>query len=377
MTILIKGCKAFLNFIFLFFKLLPVSNKVTFISRQSNEVSEDMEMLADEMKRQDPAVQIVFLCRTIPAGIVGKLRYCGHLFQQMHQIATSKIVILDSYCMGVSLLQQRNSLLVVQIWHALGALKKFGYSILDEGEGHSRAVSEAMNMHRHYDMIISSSVRCAPHFAEAFGYDTDHVQIASLPRVDLLTDKKHQEATRRRILGEYANLAEKETIVYAPTFRKESRYNEEALEKLIQAVDLDQYNLVIKAHPLMDVERYACQAGVLYDKDFTTIEMFTAADYVIVDYSAVIYEAALMKKPLFFYVYDMEDYQDNRDFYIDYQAEMPGVISADAGEILQAIDNKCYDLKRVEDFAQKYVEIQSDCTKDLVEKIWESSTKNS
>lgn len=369
MTILIKGCKAFLNFIFLFFKLLPVSNKITFISRQSDEVSTDMKMLADEMKRQEPAVQIVFLCRTIPAGIMGKLSYCGHLFRQMYQIATSKIVVLDSYCMGVSLLRQRSSLLVVQIWHALGALKKFGYSILDEGEGHSRAVSEAMNMHRHYDMIISSSARCAPHFAEAFGYDQDHVQIASLPRVDLLTDKKHQENIRRRILQQYPVLAEKETIVYAPTFRKESRYNEEALEKLIQAVNLEKYNLVIKAHPLMDVEQYVHRKGILYDKEFTTIEMFTAADYVIVDYSAVIYEAALMNKPLFFYVYDMEQYQDNRDFYIDYQAEMPGVISVDAGEIIAAVGEKQYDLKRVESFAQKYVEIQKECTKDLAKKI--------
>ena len=377
MTILIKGCKAFLNFIFLFFKLLPVRNKITFLSRQSDEVSSDMKMLADEMKRQDPAVQIVFLCRRIPAGFMGKLGYFGHLFQQMHQIATSKIVILDSYCMGVSLLRQRSSLLVVQIWHALGALKKFGYSILDEGEGHSRAVSEAMNMHRHYDMIISSSARCAPHFAEAFGYDTDHVKIASLPRVDLLTDQNHQEITQRKILRKYPDLMKKETIVYAPTFRKESRYNEEALEKLIQVVDLKKYNLVIKAHPLMDVGHYAHQAGILYDKEFTTIEMFTAADYVVVDYSAVIYEAALMKKPLFFYVYDMEEYQDNRDFYIDYQSEMPGVVSADAREIIAAIGDKHYDLKRVESFAQKYVEIQRNCTKDLVEKIWESSTKNS
>ncbi len=375
MTILIRCCKAFLNFIFLFFKLLPVSNKVTFLSRQSDEISVDMKMLADEMKRQDPDVQTVFLCRTIPAGIMGKLRYCCHLFQQMHQIATSTIVILDSYCMGVSLLRQRNALLSVQIWHALGALKKFGYSILDEGEGRSRAVSEAMNMHRHYDMIVSSSTLCASHFAEAFGYGEDRVQIASLPRVDLLTDKLHQENTRRKILKKYPALTEKEIIVYAPTFRKESRYNEEALAKLMQAVDLQKYNLVIKAHPLMNVERYACQTGILYDKTFTTIEMLTAADYVIVDYSAVIYEAALMKKPLFFYAYDLEQYQDNRDFYIDYREEMPGVITADAGEVLTAIEEKHYDLKRVEDFAQKYVEIQKGCTKDLAEKILKARTQ--
>lgn len=377
MTVLFKGCKVFLNFIFCFFKLLPISNKVTFISRQSDEISTDMQMLADEMSREDPIVQTIFLCRTIPPGIVGKLKYVCHLFRQMYHIATSKVVILDSYCMGVSLLKQRKSLLVVQIWHALGALKKFGYSILDEGEGHSRKISEVMNMHRHYDMIISSSTLCAPYFAEAFNYGLESVEIASLPRVDLLTDQEYQKKVKDRILKQYPTLADRETIVYAPTFRKESRYNQESLERLLEAVDLSRYNLVVKAHPLMDVKQYAEMPGVLYDKKFSTIEMFATADYVIADYSAVIYEAALMNKPLFFYTYDMKEYQGNRDFYIDYQAEMPGVISTDAGDIFHAIAEGRYDMERVENFAQKYVEIRQNCTEDLVKKIWISSTKNS
>lgn len=335
-----------------------------------------MQMLADEMRREDPIVQTIFLCRTIPSGIVGKLKYVCHLFRQMYHIATSKIVILDSYCMGISLLKQRKSLLVVQIWHALGSLKKFGYSILDEGEGHSRKISEAMNMHRHYDMIISSSTLCAPYFAEAFNYGLESVEIASLPRVDLLTDQGYQKKVKDRILKQYPALADRETIVYAPTFRKESRYNQESLERLLEAVDLSRYNLVVKAHPLMDVKQYAEMPGVLYDKKFSTIEMFAAADYVIADYSAVIYEAALMNKPLFFYTYDMEEYQGNRDFYIDYQAEMPGAISTDAGEIFHAIAEGRYDMERVENFAQKYVEIRQNCTEDLVKKIWKSSIKN-
>lgn len=369
MTILIRACKAFLNFIFFFFKLLPVSDKITFLSRQSDEVPVDMAMLGEELKRQAPEYQMVFLCRTIPAGIKGKLSYSCHMFRQMYHIATSRIVIIDSYCMGVSLLHQRESLLVVQMWHALGALKKFGYSILGTGEGRSRSVSEVMNMHYHYDMIISSSSLCAPHFAEAFGYDEDHVQVASLPRVDLLTDDMHQQNVHRKIWHQYPELKEKKTIVYAPTFRKESRYNDEALEQLVQAVDLQRYNLVIKAHPLMEPRTDIQQAGVLWDQQFSTIEMFTAADYVIVDYSAVIYEAALMRKPLFFYTYDMKQYSDNRDFYIDYNEEMPGMISADASQIMEAIAAEQYDLSRVTTFADRFVAIQKNCTQDLAKKI--------
>lgn len=369
MTVLIRGAKIFLNFIFCFFKLFPVADKITFISRQSDEVTLDIQLLADEFHLQAPDYQCVYLCKRIGSGYKNKVLYVCHLFRQMYHIATSQIVILDSYCMGVSLLKQRKSLVVIQMWHALGALKKFGKSILDTGEGHGKKFSEAMNMHQHYDLIFSSSALCAPHFAEAFGYPLDHVQVASLPRVDVLTDFSHQDKIRRNIYKQYPILKERETIVYAPTFRKDSKYNKEAMEHLIQTVDLKRYNLVVKGHPLMQMQEYEGISGILCDKDFSTIDMFTAADYIIVDYSAVLYEAALMKKPLFFYTYDMEQYQTNRDFYLDYEQEMPGMISADAGEIMNAITAQRYNLDEVAAFADRYIEIQENCTKDMADKI--------
>ena len=57
------------------------------------------------------------------------------MLRQMYHAATSEIVVLDTYCIIISLLKQRKSLKVIQMWHALGAMKKFGYSILDKGEG--------------------------------------------------------------------------------------------------------------------------------------------------------------------------------------------------------------------------------------------------
>lgn len=46
-------------------------------------------------------------------------------------MATSRAIILDSYCIAVSLLGERIKAPVVQIWHALGNMKKFGYAALD------------------------------------------------------------------------------------------------------------------------------------------------------------------------------------------------------------------------------------------------------
>lgn len=73
------------------------------------------------------------------------------------------------------------------------------------------------------------------------------------------------------------------------------------------------------------------------EKNFSTLEMMMVADYIICDYSAVIFEASLLKKPIFFYVFDYEKYCDNRDFYIDYMKEMPGIISSNHYIIAESI----------------------------------------
>lgn len=86
------------------------------------------------------------------------------------------------------------------------------------------------------------------------------------------------------------------------------------------------------------------------------MELLHVADYVITDYSAICFEAAIMNKPLFFYAYDLNEYKINRDMYIDYEKEMPGVISSNAKDIVNAIENNNYDLNKIKQFATKYIE---------------------
>ncbi len=58
---------------------------------------------------------------------------------------------------------------VIQIWHALGAFKRFGKSILDKQGGKSSETAQAFKMQINYDFIASSGDKCVPFFAEAFG----------------------------------------------------------------------------------------------------------------------------------------------------------------------------------------------------------------
>lgn len=364
MKVLVKFAIAILNLIFSVIKLLPVQDKVTFISRQSNEKSEDMLLLEASLRKKSPHTELVFLCRMVEKGLLAKIGYCFHMLTQMYHIATSKAVILDTYCVCISVLTQRPSLLVVQMWHALGSLKKFGLSILGDGEGRDQSIADAFSMHKNYTYVLTSGEACAKHFGEAFGYDADHMAVMSLPRVDKLTDLLLREETIQKIYRKYPEFREKKVVVYAPTFRKGRDISQE-ISALADAFDANEYVFVLKRHPLMSVG----MVNGIVDETFTTIEMIFAADYVICDYSAVVFEAAVVGKPLFFYTFDYDAYGVSRDFYIDYQAEMPGVISSDPIALANAVASEKYDLERVRAFGKKYVQNQHGCSDKLADFI--------
>lgn len=364
MRFILKLLIAVLNLIFAVMKLFPVQDKVTFISRQSNNKSDDMKLLEAELKRQAPDITLIFLCRKLEGNMLHKIIYCFHVLRQMYHIATSKVVILDSYCAAVSVLKQRESLTVIQMWHALGALKRFGFSIVGEGEGRSIAVADCMSMHKNYTYVLTSSEKCLPYFAEAFGYEKESIRVMSLPRVDYLTDDEFSKKTINRIYAEYPMLKDKKVIVYAPTFRKGKDISKE-IDALASEFDRNTYEFVVKKHPLMEVNCSQC----LVDEKFSTMEMMMAADFVICDYSAVIFEAAILKKPLFFYTFDYEEYGVARNFYIDYMTEMPGFISGNPSKIAEAIKLGKWDCERVENFSRRYVTKQRDCTETLAEMI--------
>lgn len=352
---LIRGMAAALNCIYSIFKLFPVKKKITYISRQSNTLPLDFDLVIREMSRRHPEYQQVTLTKMIGKSIPEKIGYCFHMFRQMYHIATSEMVVLDTYCIAVSLLRQRKSLIVIQMWHALGAMKKFGYSILDKGEGTNHSLAEAMRMHRNYTYVFSSSEFCSQFFAEAFNVPRERMRVMPLPRLDLLRNPEHTEAVEKEILRQYPQLSDKrkKIIVYAPTFRKEGGSFEEkeleaAAEKLAKAVDYDRYNLVAKFHPLSGITLR--NDNVIQDKKFSTIDFCQLADAVILDYSAVVFEIAMLGKPMYFYAFDYDSYMENRDVYIDFKKYVPGIITGDPQKLMTAIDGNETDPDRQKAF---------------------------
>ena len=345
---------AILNGIYYIIKLFPTKqNKITFISRQSNQVSLDFEMLANKLKEKNPNLQIVYLCKTLGKSVKKEISYSFHMIKQMYHIATSKVVILDSYCIPICILKHKKALVVFQIWHALGSLKKFGYSTLDKKDGRDSKVAKAMKMHKNYTYILTSSKISKQFFQEAFEAKEEQMLIGNLQRVYFLKSDKMKLKMLKKLQKYYPEVQNnKKNILYCPTKRKDTVI---PIEEMIKEIPFDQYNFIVKLHDGKEMI-FIDGVKIARGKFFTGLELLHIADYIITDYSAIVYEAAITKKPIYFYVYDYDTYQIDRGTYISYLEEMPGPISKNFSDIIQAIKENQYDLGKIEKFCSKYIE---------------------
>ena len=339
-------------------KLFPQQDKIVFLSRQSNTPSLDFRLLDDAIKESHPTYKTVLLCKKLEGSVFQKLLYILHMFRQLYHLATARVALLDSYCIVISLLSHRKSLLVIQMWHSVGTMKKFGYSILDQEEGSSSKVAKMMRMHRGYDYVFAAGEGYKDHLAEGFDFDRSRILTYPLPRLERLQDDTYIQETKHRIYETYPELADKgkQNIVYVPTFRvNEDQAFAAAVDAFAKELNHNRYRLIVKAHPLTHYQSQ--DPRILCDAAFSSMEMLCVADIVVSDYSCIIYEAAVLKKPMYFYAYDYAHYMQTRDLYIDYKKEMPGPICESAADLCTAIAAGGFDSDRLSAFLQKYVEV--------------------
>ncbi len=361
--ILAKLLEVFLNILYFFFKLNKTRNRVAFISRQSETPSLDFRYLIDELKTDYPQYDVVVLCKMIPAGLGGKIKYLGEMLRQMKALATSRVVVIDGYCILVSMLRHKKDLKVIQIWHALGAFKRFGKSILDKEGGKSSAMAQAFKMHNNYDFIASSGDKCVPHFAEAFGQPEKKFIPIGIPRMDYLTNDAENARIRAEILKAYPELDNgKKNILYVPTFRDNEADTEElraATQELVNQVNYSDFNLIVKHH-VVDTnleEIYVdSRMNLTTGQSFTGTDFMAVADYCITDYSSILYEALLKNLPVYIYCFDSDKYIDERGFYIDFWLDIPALYSKHAKGICEFISqDKRADAQKESAFKADYV----------------------
>lgn len=365
-TIIIKIGKAFLSFIYFFIKLIPAKNQMVFTSMQSNKLSLDFRLLKEEIENKDASIKLIFLCKKMDSALSNNIDYIkyvsnmiGYVFKAMYYLATSKVCITESYCVPISILKHKKELKVIQIWHASGAVKKFGYQALDTEEGKSKKVANIMCMHKNYDYVIAPSEITKNIFSEAFNIKQDKIIKLGLPRLEYISNQKYNKS--KEIYTEYPILKDKKIILYVPTFRKgKSVYLDEILN---YQLDTEKYKLIIRTHPL---EKANVPDEYKIDSKYTTYDLIKIADHIITDYSILSIEASILEKPIFLYLYDIEEYTKNRGLNVDLCKELRTFTSRKISDIMTKIEKDDYNIEEIINYKNKYIEVES---KNTIKKL--------
>lgn len=362
-SILIKPFKKLgISILKLFYEMMkdmPVKDRVVFMSNQANEPTLDIRMLMAELEKRN--IRTAALCKKREKGFAGSMKYLAELHKQMRYLATSKVVILDSNNMTINMFERKEETKVIQMWHALGAFRKFGCEISDKKANG-------------YDYIFASSKATRAMFAEAFGCPEDKISIMSLPRVDAILDPNRNLEMAKKIKERYSELTAKKTIYYVPTYHPGEDVTDR-IERIIYTADTSVYNLIIKLHPMTEykVEEYY-PINVVVDTEFDAADLLSVADFVITDYSAFTYEAALKGLPIYFYAYDKEFFTEDGELFLDYDNEMPGPVYRKITEVIDDIEsgkNTSTYKMRSSHFANKYIEKRNNCTEGMAKFIEE------
>lgn len=250
----------------------------------------------------------------------------------------------------------------VECWHGT-PLKLLGYDIKNSDNAmnsKSEIVARYDEDAKKFKYLLSPSDFTTKVFKSAWGLkDESKILEIGYPRNDYLLNYKSGDI--QRIKRKLNIRKDKKVILYAPTWRDNQHkagvgyfYEPEADFDYLKDKLSEECVILFRAHYLIansfNFEKFK---GFVYDvsKVDDINELYIISDLLITDYSSVFFDYANLKRPMLFYMYDIEQYRDEiRGFYID-TAELPGPIVTDKQSLAEEIKN-CFEKFVVDD---KYI----------------------
>lgn len=368
-------------------KVLPVKKQVIlFESNLGRNYTGNPRAIYEEMVRQglDKKYQCIWFFEDPMTKIPGHAKVIKRArFKYLYYMATAKVWVFD--CRQPEFLIKRKQTSYIQTWHGT-PLKKLALDMEQVDSVVSSSIEEYHQQFRKntatWDYLISQNDFSTEIFKRCFDFAKKPILEVGYPRNDILFHKNHKEAIDK-LKKAYGVPADKKVILYAPTWRDNEFYVHGAYKfsspmdfDLMREALADEYVILVKYHYLIaehiDWSEYQ---GFVYSFDETVdiSRLYLLADMLITDYSSVMFDYSLLKRPMFFFAYDLETYKDNlRGFYFDFMEEAPGPISKDTNQLLEDIKgyNKEIWEQKYQAFAEKYNHVDDgNASKHVVKQI--------
>ena len=331
--------------------ILPLKkNKIIIASNREKVLTGNLLWIYNELKNDKYDMKILLTEKT-------NMKYN---FKFIINIANAKYTIIDDFFPLVYPLKIRKNAKLIQVWHAVGAFKRVGFSRLGKiGGPNEKSIS-----HRNYTDVIVSSENIVKNYQEAFKIDKEKIHPIGVPRTDFFFEEKMKSKTIDKIYNKYTKLKNKKVILFAPTFRGNGKKTAYYPNELINIDEIyknlnDDEVFLIKNHPFINNKINITNEQSEKIIDFTFYEdineLLLITDLLITDYSSVIFEYALLDKPIIFYVPDIEKYKESRDFYYSFEEYTYGMVCNNQKELIEAINNPKLDKQKLNLFKKKFL----------------------
>lgn len=318
------------------FRLLPIKkNRISFFTGRTTKPTGNLRAAYNAVSKMDD-VDVHLLCHT--GGAKSSLKV---MLKFMYLYMTSKVVYIDDYYHLISYVTKRKGTTLIQLWHGCGAFKTFGFARF-----HKESVLELYSPnHRQYDIAVVSSPDVVDMYAESFGIAPSNILPLGSPRCDALTDETYKSSYANGFYAEHPNMKDKKILLFAPTFRGKGNgdcyYPMEKfdVDKVLDSLG-DEWAIIIKLHPYLK-EKFTCsdrnKDRFLDCSDRDVNDILIVSDFLVTDYSSVIFEASILDMPMVFYTYDLDEFVEKRDFYFDFKSFIPGPMAMDFDELIEDI----------------------------------------
>lgn len=353
--------------IFYPFSLLQKKNpkKITFISLSSNSLTRDFALVSRALEYEGN-YELNYVLFNYDNSISSQFKYVFVCIQQLFAMNSSKLVLLDFNNFVVSEFK-RNGVIALQLWHASGAIKKFGNSTNRDYKV------------KNYDYAICNSRIFVEPFSEAFNIPKENIKITGIPETDKLFKSKRISDNKIKMIVKYPQLRGKKVVTYAPTFRgriaKGFREVSLDLEYLLNELGED-YFIIYKPHPLIPSPSFENNPNILMAQKESIKKVFSVTDILISDYSAIIIDFLTTGRPIISYVPDLDKYKESPGIYFDYDELMGDIICYTEDEIIGRIQNYDSSNTKLSEFYDKVFEYKDGKSTqrvvDFIDEIMES-----
>ena len=289
-----------------------------------------------------------------------------------YKLARSKYIFLNDNFFPMAYMNFNKEVIIVQLWHAPGAFKRFGLSVI--GDNNVKNLIKLSNSKVKYITVTSKNV--SKYYEEAFAVNNNKILALGIPRMDYYFDKKYNSKYKiKNIKKNFPEIEGKKIVLYTPTFREDEKRNKNISDnfdfKLFTEVLGEEYVLFFRSHPKINTKKNEYSIDVTNYEDVK--ELLLIADILITDYSSIMVEYAVLSKPIIFYPFDLEYYSnEERGFYFDYK-NVPGQIANNTEDIIEIIKNEKFDYGKIKHFVNNSYDFLDDkSSKRIVDYILHS-----